>query len=152
MRFNREGWVEKIKVGTNALFYGHGSSEEHCRCVFLHRQPPGCRDPSRNDCDWPEMSTWPPEWWEIKGRHCCCLSIPANDCQLKQISKTIKPSFMLTLKGILWSTLFSKNSYILVYSISVYNIVTFSSAYRQTIQVGWTAFLVQFYSCVCHKL
>ena len=46
--------------------------------------------PNRNDGDLPETSTWLPEWWELKGRHCYFLSIPENGHQLKQISKTIR--------------------------------------------------------------
>ena len=76
-----------LEVVTSALFYAHASSDGYCQC-FCHRQPCGCRDPSGNDGDWPETSTWPPEWQEIKGWYICDLSILTNDHQLKQISKT----------------------------------------------------------------
>ena len=58
--------------------------------VFTNGVPVGVgTHASGNDCDWPERAHDHPTWWEIKGRHFCHLSIPANVRQLKQISHTI---------------------------------------------------------------
>ena len=57
--------------------------------VFAIRSPVGVETRSGTMVIGQRQARDHPKWREIKGWHFCHLSIPANDRQLKQISKTI---------------------------------------------------------------